>query len=338
MARMLGVRAMVESVEILGTPNFFLKTPWYPRAVAAAPRPSRRPRQLTASLYSSPPNLLPSFGRAVEELEKRLERPVWMCVQGGDGPAATLGPIARSLFLKARNELSAGSSVVLLLESPGGYASDAYAIARILCHHAGGFTAVVPSHAKSAATLLALGAEELLMGIDAEMGPLDAQQWDHEREERTSALNEIQALERLHSVALEQLDRTMKVMMSGAKKRTEIILPIACRFVSDLMKPLLEDIDMVHYAKQTRVLKVAEDYASRLLSTHYGERAAKEISNQLVHGYPEHGFVIGREEMEELMGATLEPPDAIKGIVQKIDEIFESHPPFVAIGRLKEVR
>jgi len=261
-----------------------------------------------------------------------------MCVQGGDGPAATLGPIARSLFLKARNELSAGSSVVLLLESPGGYASDAYAIARILCHHAGGFTAVVPSHAKSAATLLALGAEELLMGIDAEMGPLDAQQWDHEREERTSALNEIQALERLHSVALEQLDRTMKVMMSGAKKRTEIILPIACRFVSDLMKPLLEDIDMVHYAKQTRVLKVAEDYASRLLSTHYGERAAKEISNQLVHGYPEHGFVIGREEMEELMGATLEPPDAIKGIVQKIDEIFESHPPFVAIGRLKEVR
>ena len=227
---------------------------------------------------------------------------------------------------------------MLLLESPGGYAKDAYAIARILCRHAGGFTAVVPSYAKSAATLLSLGADKILMGTDAELGPLDAQQWDTEREERTSALDEIQALERLHSAALEQLDQTMMVMMSGAQKRTEVMLPIACRFVSDLMKPLLEKIDTVHYAKQSRVLKVAEDYATRLLLPHHGEAAAAEIASQLVNGYPEHGFVIGREEMEGLMEVDLEPPDDVRDAIQKIDEILISKPPFVAIGRLEEIK
>ena len=90
----------------------------------------------------------------------------------------------------------------MVLESPGGFAPDAFNIARILCRHAGSFTVVIPSYAKSAATLLALGAERIVMGADAELGPLDAQLWDTEREERTSALDEIQALERLHTVAL----------------------------------------------------------------------------------------------------------------------------------------
>jgi hypothetical protein len=297
----------------------------------------KRPKRFTANLHSSRQSLPAGLPKALEDLEESLDRPVWMCLQGGDDPAATLGPLVRNLFLEARAELEAdGEPIALVIESPGGYAKDAFAIARILCRHAGGFSAVVPSYAKSAATLLTLGAEEILMGPDAELGPLDAQQWDNVREERTSALDEIQALERLHS-ALEQLDQTMMVMMSGTQKRTEVMLPIACRFVSDMMKPLLEKIDTVHYAKQSRVLKVAEDYATRLLQPHHGE-AASEIANQLVNGYPEHGFVIGPEEMESLMRMSLEPPEEAKKPIQRIEEILLSQPPFVAIGRLKEVQ
>lgn len=75
----------------------------------------------------------------------------------------------------------------------------------------------------------------------------------------------------------------------------------------------------------------------RLLLPHHGEAAAAEIASQLVNGYPEHGFVIGREEMEDLMDVSLEPPDDAKPAVQKIDEILVSQPPFVAIGKLKEI-
>ena len=114
--------------------------------------------------------------------------------------------------------------------------------------------------------------------------------------------------------ALEQLDQTMMVMMGGAQKRTEVMLPIACRFVLDMMTPLLEKIDTVHYAKQSRVLKVAEDYASRLLVPIYGEKAAAGIANQLVNGYPEHGFVIDREgEMEALSTLRSHAPGGRRG-------------------------
>jgi hypothetical protein len=291
----------------------------------------------TASLFCSSKTLSPNFVEAVLDLEKGLERPVWMCIQQGDNKHARLGPLTKVAFLSARRELDAGGPVALLLESPGGLAPDAFSVARTLCRHAGGFTAVVPSYAKSAATLLSLGAERIIMGIDAEFGPLDAQLWDHEREEQTSALDEIQALERLHTAALEQLDETMLTMMAGTQKRTEVMLPIACRFVSDMMKPLLEKIDTVHYAKQSRILKVAEDYATRLLLPHHGPTAAGKIADRLVNSYPEHGFVIDRKEMSDLMGVNLAPPESVKDAVQRLDECLWGDAPLVAIGRLEEV-
>jgi hypothetical protein len=311
-----------------GSPNSAAKV------VAAA---TTTPQRFTASAYCSGPFLSPGFVDAVQELEDGLGRPVWMCIQQGDGPGSTMEGSTRFQFLAARAELEADGPIALLIESPGGYAQDAYGIARILQRHAGGFIAVVPSYAKSAATLLCLGAEDILMGDDAELGPLDAQQWDSEREERASALDEIQALERLHQAALEQLDETMFVMMAGAQKRTEVMLPIACRFVSDLMKPLLEKIDTVHYAKQSRVLKVAEDYARRLLVPIYGPDAAGSIANRLVNGYPEHGFIIDREEMGFILDADLTPPDAVREAIRRLDQCILTEPDFVAIGKLKEV-
>jgi hypothetical protein len=308
------------------------------KRVARKPPAKSPPQQFTASLYSSRKALSPNLVEAVKDLEEGLERPVWLCIQqGGDDKQATLGPQTRMAFLSARKELDAGGPIALVLESPGGYAADAFNIARVICRHTGGFTAVIPSYAKSAATLLALGADRIIMGTDAELGPLDAQQWDNEREERASALDEIQALERLHTAALEQLDETMLTMMAGTQKRTEVMLPIACRFVSDMMKPLLEKIDTVHYAKQSRVLKVAEDYATRLLLPNHSPKAAGFIADKLVNSYPEHSFVIDRKEMSELMGVSLDPPDSVKDAVQRLDECLWSEPPLVAIGRLKEV-
>jgi Serine dehydrogenase proteinase len=300
--------------------------------------PTRKPaasKQYTASLFASQP-LPEDFARAVQDLESALERPVWMCVQQGEMDNATLGPALLQMFLDARSSLAAEGPVALLLESPGGYAQEAFKLSRILCRHAGSFMAVIPRYAKSAATLLALGAESIVMGADAEMGPLDAQLWDKEREEHSSALDEVQALERLHTVALEQLDETMMVMLMGSKKRTEVLLPIACGFVSEMMAPLLDKIDTVHYAKQSRVLKVAQDYAERLLTPHHGPARAHTIADRLVNKYPEHGFVIDRQEMSGLMGVSLDPPPQAEDAIRRLDECLINQYPLVAIGKIEE--
>ena len=67
------------------------------------------------------------------------------------------------------------------------------------------FYTVVPIYAKSAATLMVLGGKEIVMGMEAELGPLDVQLYDEDKDDFDSALNAVQSLERLNAYALIRL-------------------------------------------------------------------------------------------------------------------------------------
>ena len=73
--------------------------------------------------------------------------------------------------------------------------------------------------AKSAATLLAVGSEEIVLSQHGELGPLDAQIFETEREVPMSALDEVQALERLHTFWLESVDRAMMMLVGRTGKK-----------------------------------------------------------------------------------------------------------------------
>ncbi len=230
-------------------------------------------------------------------------------------------------------ELPKKKPIGLLIDSPGGYAQCAYRFATILRQHCGGFTAIVPRLAKSAATLLALGADSILMGQHAELGPLDAQIYDSEREDYISALDEVQSLERLHAFALDAVDRTMLLMVPKTGKKVETLLPMILNFVTEMMRPLLEKIDTVHYTQMSRALKEAEEYAVRLLQVYYPLNEARRIARHLVENYPEHGFFIGAEEARSLgiKVSSITPEQQAT-----LDIMYPHLTSLIAIGRLKE--
>ena len=65
---------------------------------------------------------------------------------------------------------------ILVLTTFGGDPAAAYLMARFLRDvHPDGFTVFIPGRCKSAGTLLALGAREIVMGDRGELGPLDIQ-------------------------------------------------------------------------------------------------------------------------------------------------------------------
>ena len=75
-----------------------------------------------------------------------------------------------------------GAHVTLLLDSPGGQVDAAERMVHILREtsvppsgKAGDLEVVVPNSAKSAATLIALGADRILMSDSSELGPIDPQ-------------------------------------------------------------------------------------------------------------------------------------------------------------------
>ena len=66
-------------------------------------------------------------------------------------------------------------TLLLLLQSPGGDGTVVEKIVSLCRAQCKRFRVIVPNEAKSAATLIALGADEIVMGPTSEIGPIDAQ-------------------------------------------------------------------------------------------------------------------------------------------------------------------
>jgi hypothetical protein len=226
-------------------------------------------------------------------------------------------------------------AMTILLDSPGGYAKNAYQIARLFQRSCDKVTVAIARYAKSAATLLSLGMHRIVMAPDAELGPLDAQFDDREREEGMSALDEVQALERLHVVALECVDRTMNHLLMRTGKKVNVLLPTATAFVAEMMRPLMENIDIVHYTQMSRVLKVAEEYAVRLLVPRYTQSEANRIARHLVSSYPEHGFAIDHSEARKIGIQHASVCDSTT--CQILDEITDTLSTITAVGWIEEI-
>ena len=88
------------------------------------------------------------------------------------------GPIERKqaeLFLNEAESTERRENVALVLCTYGGDADAAFIIARFLKRFYKKFTLYVHGYCKSAGTLIALGANEIVMSHRGEFGPLDVQ-------------------------------------------------------------------------------------------------------------------------------------------------------------------
>lgn len=243
----------------------------------STPSGNAPPKDRAASIYPDPEvRLEPEFCDAVTRLESVFDLPIVMALQGRGSDYSTIDETMVRALRRARSQLPEDQRVGLLIDSPGGDARAAYQVAMLLRKRCGGFIAIVPRVAKSAATLLALGADGIALGTDGELGPLDAQFADRDREDWLSALDEFQALERLHAFALQAVDSSMLLLMHRTGKKIETLMPLVLRLVTDMTRPMFENIDAVHYTQMARVLKVAEDYAVRLLQPTYTEQQAQK--------------------------------------------------------------
>src|SRR5258706_2151955 len=93
----------------------------------------------------------------------------------------------------------------LLLHTSGGKVEPAYLISKCCKKSAPKFVVAVPRFAKSAGTLLALGADEIHMGIISELGPIDPQIGEYPALGLGSAVEHIATLCKKHPDAVEML-------------------------------------------------------------------------------------------------------------------------------------
>lgn len=239
-------------------------------------------------------------------------------------------------FYLARNTFPRTQRVELLLHTGGGSADVAYQIASVFRAHCKGLKVLVPLMAKSAGTLLCLGADGVEMGEFAEFGPLDVQLTDElERGKRPfSPLDEFKSMEFLREYATEFLDE-FAFALSERGMSVKQALHDAIPAVTGMMTPMFSHIDPSKVGTYRRALAQGEEYASRLLKSCGNPRAAT-IVRRLVWDYPDHRFVINRDEAVE-MGLPVKPlPQAQERIlfeaIQELNEHYLAYHGFAGSG------
>ena len=173
----------------------------------------------------------------------------------------------------------------LFLLSPGGYVDPAFKMAK-LCRDFSEekFSVIIPYYAKSAATLLSLGADELVMGHPSEIGPIDPRirvKDNYGREVDVSATAIKDALKVIEELSGESPEKSLKYM------------------------PLIEKINLDTLGEYERALKASKQYAKTLLETSNllkDKSKAEEVANSLATGYYSHGYAIYADEARDKLG------------------------------------
>jgi serine dehydrogenase proteinase len=198
---------------------------------------------------------------------------------------------------------------LLMLTTAGGDANIAYRIARHLQKRYECYSLYVHTYCKSAGTLIALGAHDIIMSEIAELGPLDVQiKKADELGERSSGLTMTEALGTLQSSAFNMFEEYFLDLRfkSNFQITTKSAAEISAKLTVGLFSPIYSQIDPMHLGEINRAVRIALDYGERIQT----ENLKDDTINQLIAGYPDHSFVIDDTEAKNLFKKVRRPSDS----------------------------
>lgn len=193
-------------------------------------------------------------------------------------------------------EGKAGLALDLLLQSPGGNIDVAEKIIYMCRNNTESFRVIVAESAKSAATLIALAADEIIMGYTSELGPIDPQVVVTTPDGRIIGRPAQSFLDGLKAIQAETDE-------AGGR-------------LSPVYFPLLQQLDpaLLDFCKKavTRSRRFAEKWLKKSQCKN-NPKKAKEIAKKLVDPkrYLLHGTVIDHTEASDELGLRVRylPPD-----------------------------
>lgn len=211
--------------------------------------------------------------------------------------------------------------LLFLLTSEGGDPDAAYRIGRGLQYAYEHVACLVSGYCKSAGTLVAIGAHELVMTNDGELGPIDIQMSKKdELWEFQSGLTVISALTALHEKAYLAFEHFLleTIRRGQGSISLKTAADIAQKLTTGLFAPIYGHLDPVHLGEGTRAMSIGNEYGRRL--NHYSRNLKSGSLDKLVSTYPDHGFVIDRTEAETLFFRVRKPSDLEQNIVDALEE------------------
>lgn len=232
---------------------------------------------------------------------------------------------ADELINKIRTIKKRNKNIILVLATNGGDPDAGYRIVRIIkqYYENGIFSLFVFGFCKSTGTLIALGADEIIMGDLAEFGPLDIQLSGGDELTNTSGLSYLQSLIVLNEKIYSSFEDNFINLKSGYGITTKTAAEIGSKLAIGIIEPIAAQIDPLKLGDVQRAIKIASAYGERILGANNEDI---ESVKKLIGNYPSHTFVIDYKEMKSLFpkkkirrpsDQEYEIEDEIYGIVRK---------------------
>ena len=244
--------------------------------------------------------------REIEEIERIRGSRVITYVTGDRNPvSARIGDDAVRPFFDVLRELDAAEQIDLFIYSQGGAIEVPWRIASALRRYATNWNILIPFRANSAATLLALGADEIVLGRHGEMGPIDP----------------ILSIQRRTGVPghpdSAPLDDTINVedVMAYLRFVREQVGLTDQSALAESLGRLAERLDAVGLGSVYRTRSHIRDVAHRMLTSRQSppnERVMETIVETLAARVYAHGHAIGFSEAKDIGLPVVEAHDELE--------------------------
>jgi Serine dehydrogenase proteinase len=250
---------------------------------------------------AKPPMLMARTQPVLEELSRALGEPVityWNSSKGSICQSDVAGLYA---VLRSAGKIERLS---LFVKSDGGSGQASLRMVNLLRRYVKHLTVLTPLECQSAATMLALGADRILMGPLAHLSAVD-----------TSLTHDLSPIDRDNdrvSVSNDELLRVVRLWTEQAKDSTTNPYESLFPYVHPLVIGAVDRSS----ALSTRICE-------EILSYHMDDKErAREISNNLNSGYPSHNYPITLREAKRI-GLNVEAmDDDVNALLFELNEVY----------------
>jgi hypothetical protein len=211
---------------------------------------------------------------------------------------------------KQLKEIGHTKKIDLFLHSYGGAVDTPYKVVALIREFCEEFAVIVPFAAKSAASMLILGADEVVMGPISELGPIDPLV--------------------KHPIYKDVWIPVQAVWHCLDYLQRSIINSPDPEVVSFIVTPLLNKLDPWLIGDYEKTMKASRQYAEILLSRYMLKDNPEHVpivTQALIEGYFSHGYPIGRREAKELGLIVTEAHEELWDVIWKLylgyEELFK---------------
>jgi hypothetical protein len=265
-----------------------------PRQQSPIQRAARRP-------LKTPPILFAKTQKVIQQIESKLGERLVTYWNSPNGSICSNDVIGLYGVLRSIGKIDRLS---FFIKSDGGHGQSSLRMVNLLRQFVGHLTVLVPLECGSAATMLALGADRILMGPLAYLSAVD-----------TSLTHDLSPIDRDNdrvSVSQDELHRVVRLWQKQADKEA-----------SNPYESLFAYVHPLVIGAVDRSSALSTKLCVEILSYHLKElKKAERISNTLNSGYPSHSYPITLREAQRI-GLKAEPlNEDINQLLFELNEIY----------------